>query len=344
MTPVFGLHTHARSNAIRSGLLILALFLLIVPVYYALILILVGTVSNGRRDPAQAAPTFADQLVYAAHLLLASGPVLAVVTTLVVVVLVFRVRSSIDRVTGAIPADPLLWPGLQSTVETLCISRGMPAPPVHVMPGPEANAFASGIDPSTYAITVTEGLLDLLDEDEIEAVLAHELTHIRNGDVALMVTATVIVGFIEFFADRLLLARSPRLLMEAGRKRAAAMAAGVLILKAAGFLARPMAFAVSRRREFLADAGALELTKNPDALIRALMKLQGRSDLERMPFAIRQMCFCNVATGIDAWFSTHPPVEKRIEALIVHAGGRLPDPADMLPPTSVPLVPPRAAE
>lgn len=340
MTPVFGLYTHTRSNAIRSGLLIVALFLLIVPVYFGLILIGLASAAP-RGDLAQEAPSFADHLGRSAEILVFAGPVLALVTTLVIVVLVFRVRSTIDRITGARLADPLLWPGLQAKVERLCIARGMAAPPVYVMPEPEANAFASGIDPSTYAITVTQGLLDLLDEDEIEAVLAHELTHVRNGDAALMVTATVIVGFIAFFADGLFL-HARRAMLGADRKRAAALAFGILILKAAGFLARPLAFAVSRRREFLADAGAVELTKNPDALIRALMKLQGRSDLERMPVAIREMCFCNVATGVDAWFSTHPPVAERIEALVLHAGGRMPDPAELLRPTSVPVIRPSA--
>jgi heat shock protein HtpX len=107
----------------------------------------------------------------------------------------------------------------------------------------------------------------------------------------------------------------------------AILALGAVIMIIAATLSRIFRLAISRRREFLADAGAVELTKNPDALLRALLKLETSAKLGRMPSAIQQMCFCNPAEGILGLFSTHPPVADRVEALVEYAGGRLPQSA-----------------
>jgi heat shock protein HtpX len=196
------------------------------------------------------------------------------------------------------------------------------------------NAFASGFDMDNAAITLTSGLLDLLNRDELETVLAHELTHIRNADITLMYSATVIGGWIEFWGD--IVMRNANIVMNIAfdqrREKqspsgAAIIALGAVIMIIAAILSRIFRLAISRSREFLADAGAVELTKNPDALIRALLKLENSGKLEHMPSAIQQMCFSNPVKGVFALFSTHPPVADRVEALVQYAGGRLPQAA-----------------
>src|SRR5262249_45963068 len=201
-----------------------------------------------------------------------------------------------------------------------------------------------------YSVTVTRGLVDTLDDAELEAVLAHELTHIQNRDVQLLVIAAVFVGIISLVGD--LIIRSPRVLFSGGssgggrrrggsrwswgggggRSRGSSREGGgkggggaiVLILIAiaifviARFLAIALRFAVSRKREYLADAGSVELTKNPDAMISALKKIAGHSEIEA-PASIQEMFLDMPASGL---FATHPTIERRIERLIEYAGGR----------------------
>ena len=153
------------------------------------------------------------------------------------------------------------------------------------------NAFASGLNEKQYSITVTHGLLDRLDDKEIEAVLGHELTHIRNGDVRMMVIAVIIAGVIGFFAEllfrhdvpgRLALRRRPLAPATATAARAAAGIAIVIaiaLVAVAWLLSVVIRLALSRKREYLADAGSVELTKDPDAMISALRKIEGRGEL-----------------------------------------------------------------
>jgi heat shock protein HtpX len=173
-------------------------------------------------------------------------------------------------------------------------------------------------------------------------VLAHELTHIRNGDVSLMVMAVIIAGIAGFFGELILrlfrFGRSgPR---RGGRifssgssggssdKKGGAGAIIIAILIAlaimllAWLLSGMLRFFLSRTREFLADAGAVELTKNPDALISALRKISGKAEIEGVPSAIMELCFENYKQGIFDLFATHPPIDERIEALVGHAGAQ----------------------
>src|SRR5205823_574749 len=159
------------------------------------------------------------------------------------------------------------------------------------------NAFASGLNQKQYSITVTSGLLQQLEDPEIEAVLGHELTHIRNGDVRLLVIAVVIAGVIAFFAELIVRMFFQTGLYWRGRRRdaesrgggggaAVAIAIALALIAIAWLLSVMIRFALSRSREFLADAGSVELTKNPDAMITALRKIEGRGDLERANSAV----------------------------------------------------------
>jgi heat shock protein HtpX len=198
------------------------------------------------------------------------------------------------------------------------------------------NACATGLNQKQYSITVTTGLMQALNDAELEAVLGHELTHIRNGDVRMLVIAVVIAGVISFFGEMIfrLMFQSAR--FGGGRSSSSSDrkggGAGIAILIAVGLiviswvLSIVIRFALSRRREFLADAGSVELTKNPDAMITALRKIEGRGELPRANSAVMEMCIDNPRTDFTDIFATHPPIDKRVEALVTMAGGHDPGP------------------
>lgn len=235
--------------------------------------------------------------------------------------------SMIHAATGAQPLDRVQAPRLYAVLEPLCISRGLAVPKLYIMDTDAMNAFASGIDKRTYSITVTRGLLERLDDRELEAVLAHELTHIINRDVRLMIVTIVFVGMISFLAQMLWqtmrfggygygygggYGRDSR---ERG-KFAVFQLVAALIAGIGYVLALVLRFAISRKREYLADAGSLELTKNPEALISALRKISVNPEVAHVPSEVRQM-FIENPPHLDfvELFATHPPIDARIRVL-----------------------------
>jgi heat shock protein HtpX len=190
-----------------------------------------------------------------------------------------------------------------------------------------------------YSITVTTGLLSRLNDDEIEAVLGHELTHIRNGDVRMMVIAVIIAGAVSFFVELIfrlwfyngLSFRSSRDDERRGGGAGLAILIAVGLLVVAYILSFLIRLALSRSREFLADAGSVELTKNPDAMISALRKIEGRGELPGATSAVMEMCIDNPREGFGELFDTHPSVDSRVAALVKFAGGHDPGPI-ALPP------------
>jgi heat shock protein HtpX len=174
----------------------------------------------------------------------------------------------------------------------------------------------------------------------VEAVLGHELTHIRNGDVRMMVIAVIIAGVIAFFAELLFRLWFNSGLRWSGRRSsgdgdgggrgkggaAAALVIAALLIALAWLLSSVIRFALSRSREFLADAGAVELTKNPDAMISSLRKIEGRGELPGATSAVMEMCVDNPRSGFADLFATHPSIESRVEALVKFAGGHDPGP------------------
>ncbi len=263
--------------------------------------------------------------------------------------------------TGAKPASRRENPRLWNILETLCISRGITMPHLRIIGSPARNAFASGVRKSQYTITVTRGLIDTLNDKELEAVLAHELTHIENRDVQLLVVAAVFVGIISLVGD--LLVRTPRLLFYGGSRssgggsssggrsssRSSSNSKGgggaiVLILIAvaifliARLLAIALRMAMSRKREFLADAGSVELTKDPDAMISALRKIAGHSELAA-PSQIQEMFLDHPREkGLTRLFMTHPTIDDRVAALVKFGGGH-----DMGPVAEIAPAAPTAA-
>jgi heat shock protein HtpX len=209
-------------------------------------------------------------------------------------------------------------------------------PKLKIMEDTSLNAFASGMNEKQYAVTVTTGLLNALDDAEVEAVLGHELTHIRNGDVRMLVIAVIIAGAISFFAEMFFRmffysrsgwGRSSSSDSDRGKGGAGfAIVIAIALIAVAWFLSVVIRFALSRKREFLADAGSVELTKNPDAMISALRKIENRGELHAATSAVMEMCVDNPREGFEDLFATHPPVDKRVDALVRFAGGHDPGP------------------
>ena len=337
MAQAYGLYTHIRSNRVRSTLLLVGLFFLVYVMVFAGALIARAMTEN--------AP-LSGYLQGAARDLLVASPFATAATAAWVWLALQYNQSLIDLVTGGRAVTRPELPRLYNLLENLCISRGIPMPRLKVMESSALNAFASGVKPEQYAVTVTTGLLDALDDAELEAVLGHELTHIRNGDVRMLVIAVIVAGVIGFFAEMVFRVlgnfsgsgwgsgRSSQRSRDDGKSSGGAAAIAILIALALIALAWALSivirFALSRSREYLADAGSVELTKNPDAMISALRKIDGRGELPGAPSGIMEMCVDNPRSGFVDLFATHPAIEKRIDALVRVAGGRDPGPI-MLP-------------
>ncbi|MGN6610094.1 MAG: M48 family metallopeptidase [Jatrophihabitans sp.] len=225
-------------------------------------------------------------------------------------------------VAGARPSDPARFPVLNDVVAALAVGADLPMPAVYVVDDPAPNAFATGTSPDRAAVTVTTGLLAVMDREELEGVLAHELSHIRNYDTRLLLVVTTLIGLAGLLAS--MLWRSTFFVR--GRGRDAGQVTAVLLLAGAllaivGFVVGPLIrFAVSRRRESLADVSGVELTRNPIGLLRALRTLQA-SDVpsERINHVTAALCIDDPlqhhAGAVHRLFDTHPPLAERIAVL-----------------------------
>lgn len=325
MGQAYGLYSHIQANRTRSIILIGGLFVLVYLLTYAFALVASAALSEGLPFDVIVRDSFD---IYWLML-----PWATVVTVLWLIVSYFFHQRMIDAATGAKGVTREQEPELYNLLENLCISRGIPTPKLQVLETDALNAYASGMHEKQYRIAVTRGLVKTLDRDEMEAVLAHELSHIRNGDVRLMVIAIVIAGVITLVGEmvfrtlgyvRLDRGGSSGRSDSKGNKGGAILAIllAVVVIFIAWFLSLVIRFALSRSREYLADAGAVELTKNPDALIRALRKIEGKSEMPQIPSGIMEMCIENKHDSIADMFSTHPSVDARVAKLTGLMGGQ----------------------
>ena len=314
----YGLYSHIRSNRRRSLALLVGLFFLVYLMVYA------GALT------AEALSVDADLntlLQFALNDLIRAAPIATIGTALWVVIAYFFHQDMIDAVTGGREVARTQAPRLYNLLENLCISRGITMPKLKIMDSDALNAFATGMNDKQYSITVTSGSLNRLDDAEIESVLGHELTHIRNVDVRMMVVAVIIAGAISFFAELFFRLwfyggfRGPRSSDERRGGAGLAILIAVALVVVAYLLSFVIRLALSRSREFLADAGAVELTKNADAMISALRKIEGRGELPGATSAIMEMCVDNPRQGFGELFDTHPTVDARVAALVKFAGG-----------------------
>ena len=327
----YGLYSHIQSNRRRSIALLIGLFFLVYVLVYAGALV----------AAALSLDADLDTLMLIAWIdLLKAAPFSTVGTALWIVIAYFFHQTMIDAVTGGQEIQRRDNARLYSILENLCISRGITMPRLKVMESDALNAFATGMNQKQYSITVTTGLLDRLNDAEIESVLGHELTHIRNGDVRMMVIAVIIAGVVSFFAELVFRLwfyngfsfRGSRSDERRGGGAGFAILIAIALLVVAYLLSFLIRLALSRSREFLADAGSVELTKNPDAMISALRKIEGRGELPGATSAVMEMCIDNPREGFGELFDTHPSVERRITAMIKFAGGHDPGPIALPPP------------
>lgn len=333
----YGLYTHIASNKFRSMLLLGGLFLLIYVLVYAGALLAEVLINSDAS---------VDYYLRAASRdLIKAFPYATIAAALWIVIAYFFHQNMIDAVTGGEDVTRQQQPRLYNLLENLCISRGIPMPKLKMMDSPALNAFATGLNRRQYAVTVTTGLMKALNDQEIEAVLGHELTHIRNGDVQLMVVAVIIAGVVGFFGELFFRmftnlswnssgggwssssSRSSSSSSDSDSKGSGGGGAVVVVIIAialivvAWLLSQVVKLALSRSRELLADAGSVELTKNPDAMISALRKIENRGELPGATSAVMELCFDNPREGFADLFATHPSVDSRVKALVQFAGG-----------------------
>src|ERR1700754_4330280 len=353
----YGLYTHIEANRFRSMVLLAGLFLLVYVIVYAGALI-IEVVHNSQG-------TVDYYLTVALQDVIRTLPYSTGAAALWIAIAYFFHQKIIDAVTGGVDVTRQEQPRLYNLLENLCISRGIPMPKLKIVDSDALNAYATGLNQRQYAVTVTRGLLNALNDQEIESVLGHELTHIRNGDVQMMVIAVIIAGVVGFFAELLFRgfsnfgnfgwnwgrdpswssgSSSSSSSSGSGSDRKASGGAAVFIIIlavvliiVAWALSQLVKLALSRSREFLADAGSVELTKNPDAMISALRKIEGRGELPDATSAVMELCVDNPREGFADIFATHPSVEARVNALVKYAGGHYEGPRALpMPPDNQP--------
>ncbi|MBR0682487.1 M48 family metallopeptidase [Roseomonas eburnea] len=329
----FGLRTHAWNTAWRS-ILLLAGF----PMLLALTMLGIGLIFGTEQHDLGRAFGNALRNLPALYVM---GWGVAVVWFAIAWAAHNRI---LDWATGAHPVTRAEEPRLWNLLENLCISRGMRMPRLAVIETQAMNAYAAGLSRDTGSVTVTRGLMEALDDRELAAVLAHELAHIRNGDARLGLVAAVFVGIISLGFD--MMTRTRRVaraghddgggwrVRTGSRNGGFAALIGVLMIALAWGLATVLRMALSRNREFLADAGAVELTSDPDAMITALRKVEGNADMPEVSPQVRALFLEDAGdSALSSLMATHPPIGDRVAALVKFAGGR--DPGPMARPAAL---------
>lgn len=226
------------------------------------------------------------------------------------------------RMTHAQPVTKAQVPELYNIVENLAITAGLPMPKIYLVQDPSPNAFATGRDPEHAVVAATTGLLQILDRNELEGVMAHEMSHIGNRDMLVMTVAVVLAGFVAILAD--VMARS--LVFGGDRDRHPAfLIIGIIGIILAPIAAQLIQLAISRKREYLADASAALLTRYPEALASALEKISSSHQPMRHASHATAHLFISDPTGgeskrsigdrINTLFATHPPAADRIRIL-----------------------------
>ncbi len=246
-----------------------------------------------------------------------------IVATIMVLVGYFRGDAVALAASGAKAIEKRDHPELYNLVENLAIASGIQTPKIYVIQDPSPNAFATGRDPAHASVAVTTGLLQTLDRQELEGVMAHELSHVKNYDVRVMTIVVVLVGTILLLSDILMRAsfHGGRRDRNGGQATMILLLIGLVLAILSPLFAELIKLAVSRSREYLADASGVLLTRYPDGLARALEKIAKLDQpLARANHATAHLFLANpfdphVTKKFELWFSTHPPIEERIKRL-----------------------------
>lgn len=332
------MHTQISRNNRMTLLLLLMFPLIILGVVWAFIALL-NYFGNGYYDQYGNVVHQMDPEVVKYYFLNALPWVVGGVAIWFAIAFLFN-TSMVRAATGAHSVSRKENPRLYNIVENLCMTAGMDMPKINMVDDPQLNAFASGIDKNSYTVTVTTGLMNLLDDDELAGVIGHELTHIRNHDTRLLITSIIFVGIISTVMSVIVQMMYNMMWFGGGSRRiggsddddnrssGVAMIVVLIIgyaLCAVAYLFTALTrFAISRKREYMADAGGAELCGNPLALASALRKISGdpglqgvkRDDVAQLFIIHPQHLTAGGALSfLSSLFSTHPDTRKRIEIL-----------------------------
>lgn len=300
MAAYVGLHEQIRTNNFRSTLILAGFPILVLAAVYAFFFFTMGGVDRMQDVNKQ---------------FLITIPFVIGGVGIWFLIAYYANAAMIRFATKSRPLERKENMRVYNLTENLCISVGMKMPQLYVIDSPVLNAFASGIDEKSYAVTLTTGIIEALDDRELEGVIAHELTHIRNKDVRLLIITIIFVGIFSFLMEVLF----RNLLWGGGRKRdkndTPIILIALLITVVAYALSLVFKFALSRKREYLADAGAVEMTRNSMAMASALRKISGNSELDSVKSDDVKQLFIEHKSSLMGMFATHPPIEKRIAVL-----------------------------
>ncbi len=329
-----GLSTHIWNNNLRCIILLVLYPFLIMGIFW-LIIFTLGATGSHRRS-AGVASDYATQFAFANAMAIDFAPLIITGVAIWFTIAWFFHTRMIRKLAHSNPVTRKEEPELYNLLENLCISRGMPIPHLEIIETHARNAFASGISNGNFSVTVTRGLMNSLAKDELEAVLAHELTHIQNRDVRLLIVTIIFTGLFGFLAQIVWSNIRYSMFYASGRRDKSQGGAIMTMIIIAiilwlGYIASLlMRFALSRRREYMADAGAVEMTKNPEAMMRALMRIAGRDQIPQTTDDIAMMCIENHKKFLGV-FATHPPIEDRIKAISEITNTPIPDSASLPP-------------
>ena len=328
-TPSAGLQTHIWNNNLKSMTLLAFYPLLIVGITWLCALVVTSMSFGG----STGAPVTDQSLGMANGIIFTYWPlILSGVAIWFTVAWLFHTKM-VRKLSHSHPVTRKDEPELYNMLENLSITAGITTPRLEIIETHARNAFASGIDQKSFTVTVTRGLMQSLTKDELEGVLAHELVHILNRDVRLLIITVIFTGMIGF-AAQMVWSNIRYGFIYSGRSRE--KGGGILIMMALAatlwlgyMLTLFTRFAISRKREYMADAGAVQLTKNPEAMMRALQRIAARDVIPETTGDIAMMCIENHKPFMGL-FATHPPIEKRVRALSETT--RTPIPKISIPP------------
>ncbi len=301
MSQYVGIQTQIRRNNIRSLWLLFSFPILLMGLFWAIVFALVF---NQLRN-----------ISYTNERFLYLVPFIVAGVGLWFIIAYFFHNKMILNATSSQPLERSENKRVYNLVENLCIAQGMTMPRVYIIYDDSLNAFASGINEKTFSVTLSQGIIDKLDDRELEAVIAHELTHIQNRDTRLLIISIIFVGIFAFIAEMAM--RSTRRVKS--KKDGGLIIIAIILISAIAYLISILIrFSISRKREYMADAGAAEMTKNPEALANALRKIADDPYIEAVTRKdVAQLFIEN--PGEKSWFekifSTHPPIKKRIAYL-----------------------------
>jgi heat shock protein HtpX len=271
---------------------------------------------------------FLGALGYAVVQLLEWGTGAYVLFALIIIVYNIVLYYNSDKIalksTGSVPADPEEFRMLHNVVEEVALAAGIPKPRVYIMPTPSPNAFATGRNPQNASLAVTTGLLEIMNRQELQGVIAHEIAHIKNYDILLMTVVAAIGGLIvllrDFFLRSMFLGGRRKDRRGSGQAGLILLVVGIALAIVAPIFVALIRAAISRQREYLADASGAFVTRYPQGLAQALTKLRDAGQRMQRASDANAHLFIASPFGKDRFdvvsmFATHPPIDKRIERL-----------------------------